>query len=415
MSESSEPVYKGTQPIFRKLKNLYGPGYIMGELPDIAEPNIPYHVMRPFDEKLFNERLNILRRTAEEFEYTPEETAAVRERGLATIEYARPPHEEIAPLGLGPVATRQLYGPVQAIDKQELVAPTPFDQLNGGVREWLNRRSVESDEVSIPNIVGVQREIKEIRKQALINNIKVGTAIQYKDKKEYVNKLKNRSKRPGARIGKKPQNPDPVFGGMAYDGPQDTVGTPGPAGKPALYREVEINVNRGRLYPLEDDNGKVYSTAGNIGALRSDFIENPNIHQYLPETYGTNSESAKLDHYPKIIGKIYGPKPAAPIGGPPANVKPARIPGMDNGKRAPDMFRQIPGSNTPGPQKLYKRDGFLGPNYPTTLNKSQISDEKRAINNMEQPVQIHNRPIKNKIPIATRDHKVSNYSAHQSY
>jgi hypothetical protein len=258
--------------------------------------------------------------------------------------------------------------------------PTAFDQVNGGIREWLNRRAVQSKNVNVEGTVAEQRLAVTMRKQALHDKITQGTIDSYAGMNRYQDKLRNRGYRPQARLNPKPQFYDTFE--SPYEGDKGTAGLMTNMPDVATWiRDDNLNPNRGRL---QDDmrDGK-FVDEEEIMVGRGDFVENPNIHAYKPWTYGINAEQPS-DAAGVGRGVIFGPKQASPIGGPTYDVKLAEIPD-EHPVYGKDFINSLPRGHRPGPSRLYHTQAAYGSQFPSTLTNGQSMEIRRANGRGERP------------------------------
>lgn len=135
-----------------------------------------------------------------------------------------------------------------ALDNEEDLTPTAFDQVNGGIREWLNRRACRAPKVNVGEIIQLQRQVTAIKKEQLNDKMEIGTDNAYMMMAEYRQKLKGRAYRPQARINYTLQT-DSAFDGM-YRGKFGTAGLPSnQPDKINGFRDYSLDTNRGRLLP----------------------------------------------------------------------------------------------------------------------------------------------------------------------
>lgn len=132
--------------------------------------------------------------------------------------------------------------------EQEDTEPTAFDQINGGIRQWLNRRACKAPKVKVNEIVQIQRQVNAIKKEQLNEKIDMGPKNAYAKMYEHQEKLKERAYRPQARMNFIPQSSD-AFNGP-YNGKHGTAGLPSnQPNRINAYRDYSLDTNRGRLLP----------------------------------------------------------------------------------------------------------------------------------------------------------------------
>lgn len=231
-----------------------------------------------------------------------------------------------------------------------------LDQVNGGIRHFLNRKAVEAPLANVMGQVEPQREAKAILKENLVNRLSNGTKKAYDDMEVYRIKLKERAYRPQPRIYIEGQG---CCAGLPSNAP-DIVNA---------FRDYSLDTNRGRILPLEAGS-RIVSDEG-VFTGRHDFLQNPNTMAYNPTTYGTNAEQPP--NFPGMgQGVIFGPKPAAPIGGPnydtPIAHAPRTRPVYDH-----TYINHLPRGHRAGDEKLYATRDAYGDRFPTTLTVQQSS------------------------------------------
>ncbi len=132
--------------------------------------------------------------------------------------------------------------------KKEEDGPTPFDQINGGIREWLNRRACRAPKVNVKEIVQINRQVSAIRKAELNDTIHEGSISAYIKMDEYKAKLRVRAFRPQARINYTNQAENTFD--TPYNGKHGTAGLPSnQPNRLNAYRDYSLDTNRGRLLP----------------------------------------------------------------------------------------------------------------------------------------------------------------------
>ena len=258
--------------------------------------------------------------------------------------------------------------------------PSALDQINGGIREWISRQASTAPNVNVIEEVTTQQLAKGVQKQIFNDRIKQGTIDSYKELNTYRDKLEDRAYRPQARFNPVPQFYDtfesPYIGQKGTSGLRSNM-----PDKVNAYRDYSLDTNRGRILPPEYEAHIV----GNEGVIcgRTDFVENPNIMAYNPVTYGTNAEQPP-DYHGMGEGRIFGPKPAAPIGGASSEVALAQTP-SSRASYSRDFFPMIKGGNRKGPEQLYSTRDAYGRHFPSTLDSNQSAQLRKALKMGEHP------------------------------
>jgi len=146
--------------------------------------------------------------------------------------------------------------PMDTLDRAEQTQLTPLDEIQGGVRNWLQKKANDAPHVNVREIVQLERQVNAIRHAQLAEQLQHGTEDAYAKMEIYRNKRKLNAYKPQPYMEDIPAGDlaaspfDSVFGGEVGNSIQGRVGSAGkPSNQPykeTAFQDFDVVTGRGQ-------------------------------------------------------------------------------------------------------------------------------------------------------------------------